>query len=66
MNDRNTAAALDQHERVCEERYRRMNQRFDGVEGRLDRLEKLVWLAIFAALASPAAAVVFVAEYMLK
>ena len=35
--------ALNTHEQVCEERYKRIQERLESGTKRFDRLEKMVW-----------------------
>ena len=42
------AAHSEIFERVVEERWRALEQRLGGIEGRLERLDRRLWLAVFA------------------
>lgn len=42
-----TAARIDAHERLTEERWTNLERRLQGIEGLLDRMERRLWLAVF-------------------
>ncbi len=41
-----TAARIDAHERVTEERWVNLERRLQGIEGLLDRMERRVWVVV--------------------
>ncbi len=49
----NVAHGLNTHEKICAERYKRIEERLQSGDGRFSRLEKMIWglyLLIFGAM----------------